>query len=108
MRAGQTVRRGEEIAVEGNTGYVLPRPTSAVDKESCRHLHFEVRKNGAAVDPTSLIGIQNRVGTYEVKDDANDADFVCGVCGLEAQTRAYIDRYRFAAELWRKLAEAMR
>lgn len=108
VRAGQTVRRGEEIAVEGNTGYVLPRPTSAVDKESGRHLHFEVRKNGAAVDPTSLIGIQNRVGTYEVKDDANDADFVCGVCGLEAQTRAYIDRYRFAAELWRKLAEAMR
>ncbi len=108
VRAGQTVRRGEKIAVEGNTGYVLPRPTSAADRESGRHLHFEIRKNGAAVDPTNLIGIQNRVGTYEVIDDANDADFVCGVCGLEAQTRAYIDRYRFAAELWRKLAEAMR
>lgn len=108
VRTGQTVRRGETIAVEGNTGYVLPRPTSAADKESGRHLHFEVRKNGAAVDPTSLIGIRDRVGVYEVVDDAGDADFVCGVCGLEAQTRAYIDRYRYAAELWRKLAEAMR
>lgn len=108
VRAGQTVRRGEKIAVEGNTGYVLPRPTSAADRESGRHLHFEIRKNGTAVDPTNLIGIQNRVGAYEVMDDTNDADFVCGVCGLEAQTRAYIDRYRYAAELWRKLAEAMR
>ena len=108
VRAGQTVRSGEKIAVEGNTGYVLPRPTSTADTESGRHLHFEVRKNGAAVDPTKLTGIQNRVGTYEVMHGAEDADFVCGVCGLEAQTRAYIDRYRFAAELWRKLAEAMR
>ena len=35
------------------------------------------------------------------------ADLVCEKCGLEAQTRDYIDRYTYAKDLWRKLWEAM-
>lgn len=35
------------------------------------------------------------------------AALVCEKCGLEAQTRDYIDRYTYAEDLWRKLWDAM-
>lgn len=35
------------------------------------------------------------------------AALVCEKCGLEAQTRDYIDRYTYADDLWRKLWEQM-
>lgn len=36
------------------------------------------------------------------------AALVCEKCGLEAQTRDYIDRYTYADDLWRKLWESMK
>ena len=41
---GQTVAAGSTIALSGNTG-----------RSTAPHLHFEVRRAGAAVDPTQLI-----------------------------------------------------
>lgn len=35
------------------------------------------------------------------------AALVCDKCGLEAQTRDYLDRYTYAQDLWRKLWTAM-
>ncbi|MBQ7931909.1 MAG: N-acetylmuramoyl-L-alanine amidase [Clostridia bacterium] len=35
------------------------------------------------------------------------AALVCEKCGLESQTRAYLDKYKYAPDLWRKLWAAM-
>lgn len=96
VRAGQKVRAGDVVGMEGNTGYSFGS-----------HCHFEVRKNGVSVDPTPYLGIPNGAGTYAVQNQPDYADLVCEKCGLEAQTRKYIDAYRFAPDLWRKLWEAM-
>lgn len=106
VRAGDRVSVGDLIGVEGNTGSVSPMPKSPSDKTSGRHLHFEVRRpDGVSVDPTMALGIPNRIGSHEV---ISDAEKVCQKAGLEAQTKAYLDKYRFADDLWRKLWEAMR
>lgn len=44
VRAGQPIRRGEVIGNVGSTGW-----------STGPHLHFEVRKNGKPVDPTSYL-----------------------------------------------------
>ena len=44
VKAGQTVRRGQQIGQAGDSGYV----TGA-------HLHFEVRVNGKKVNPLPYI-----------------------------------------------------
>jgi murein DD-endopeptidase MepM/ murein hydrolase activator NlpD len=41
---GRTVEPGEVIGLAGNTG-----------RSSAPHLHFEVRRRGAAVDPLTLV-----------------------------------------------------
>lgn len=46
VRQGQTVTAGTPIGVEGNTGEVNGRPTSAG-----RHLHFEVLQHGNKINP---------------------------------------------------------
>ena len=50
--AGQKVRAGEVIGLEGSTGY-----------STGSHCHLEVRENGNQVDPTSLMGIENVAGS---------------------------------------------
>lgn len=95
VKAGQRVKAGDVIGVEGSTG-----------KSTGSHCHFEIRKGGKSTDPTPYLGIENRVGSYPVEEDY--ADLVCRKAGLEGQTKAYLDKYKYAPDLWRKLWEAMR
>lgn len=94
---GRRVKAGDIIGREGSTG-----------KSTGSHLHLEVRYSGKSTDPTALMDIANRVGSYPVENAEDYAEMVCNKCGLEAQTRAYIGRYKYADDLWRKLWEAMK
>lgn len=91
VRTGQRVKAGDRLGIEGSTG-----------KSTGSHCHFEIRKNGKSVDPTPFLGIANRVGSHTV-----EAFLVCGKAGLEGQTMAYLDKYKYAPDLWRKLWRAM-
>lgn len=100
VKAGQAVKAGDVLGREGTTG-----------KSTGSHCHFEVRYGGKSTDPTPLLGIANRAGSYPVQAAEPGEDFaelVCKKAGLEAQTRAYLDKYKYAGDLWRKLWEAMR
>lgn len=99
VKAGQAVKAGDVLGREGTTG-----------KSTGSHCHFEVRYGGKSTDPTPMLGIANRAGSYPVQAAEPGEDFaelVCKKAGLEAQTRAYLDKYRYAGDLWRKLWEAM-
>lgn len=96
VRMGQTVKAGDKLGMEGSTG-----------KSTGSHCHFEIRKGGKSTDPTPFLGIANRAGSYPVEQTYNAAR-VCEKAGLEGQTKDYLDKYRFAPDLWRKLWEAMR
>ena len=54
VSAGQTVKAGDALGIEGNTGYSFGN-----------HCHFEVRIANTAIDPTPYLGIENAVGVYE-------------------------------------------
>lgn len=55
VKAGQKVKAGDIVGIEGNTGYSMGS-----------HCHFEVRKNNVAVDPTPYLGIPNAWGVHSV------------------------------------------
>lgn len=54
VEAGQRIERGEVIGFEGSSGYAFGQ-----------HCHFEVRRNGVAINPAPLLGIQNELGIYQ-------------------------------------------
>lgn len=95
VTAGQRVKAGDVIGKEGSTGY-----------STGSHLHLEVRYAGKSTDPTAYMSIANRTGSYAVKEKSY-ADKVCEKCGFENQTREYLDKYKYAEDLWRKLWKAM-
>lgn len=87
-----TVTMGQVIGLEGETGYSFGS-----------HLHFEVRdKSGTSIDPTVALGIPNALGSHDAAT-LWYRGMVLAKCGLEAQTDAYLDRYKYAPDLWRKL-----
>lgn len=52
--AGQTVRAGDVIGLQGATG-----------QATGKHLHFEVRRGNEYVNAADYLGIDNKVGTYD-------------------------------------------
>jgi len=96
VQAGQIVKKGQYIGKEGSTGY-----------STGSHLHFEVRNTaGVSLNPVPFLSISNRVDTHDAALMYN-SDMVCLRCGLEQQTKDYLNKYRFAGDLWRKLWAAM-
>lgn len=51
---GQKVKRGDTIALVGNTGWVIPGPT-ADNPYKGAHVHFEIRINGTAQNPLNYL-----------------------------------------------------
>ena len=87
----QRVKAGDHIGIEGNTGYSFGS-----------HCHFEVRNAfGVSIDPTPFLGIQNKVGTYGF----NYRSEVKKKFGLSESTMQYLDKYKYAADLYKKLSQ---
>lgn len=89
VNVGKYVNAGDHIGIEGNTGYSFGN-----------HCHFEVRNSsGQSLDPAPFLGIKNKVGTY-------GTDYRTEVkkrFGLSESTMQYLDKYTFAADLYKKL-----
>ena len=56
VRAGDRVELGDEIGIEGNTGYSFGA-----------HLHLEVRDGSTPTDAAAYIGVPNALGTYNAE-----------------------------------------
>ena len=87
---GKKVKAGDHIGIEGNTGYSFGS-----------HCHFEVRENGVSVNPAPFLGIENKPGTYG-RDYRGE---VKKLFGLSEDTMKYLDKYKYAADLYRKLVK---
>ena len=90
VSVGRRVEAGQHIGIEGNTGYSFGS-----------HCHFEVRENGVSIDPAPFLGIPNKAGTYGTDWRAE----VQKKFGLSKDTMAYLDGYKYAADLYRKLGD---
>ena len=88
VSVGQRVNAGDHLGIEGNTGYSFGT-----------HCHFEVRENGVSIDPAPFLGIPNMVGTYGTDWRAE----VQRKFGFSDGTMKYLDGYKYAADLYRKL-----
>ena len=99
VKRGDKVSAGDIIGVAGNTGY-----------STGIHLHFEIRKyeDGTTkyVNPAEYLGIVNSAGEiiYWAMEPRYE-DEVIRICGLEEQTRKYINQYKYAEDFWRKVYE---
>lgn len=96
VTSGQRVRAGDVIGIMGNTGYSLGA-----------HLHFEVRPgNRTSTNAAAYLGITNTAHT--LSERAYYEAELSRACGFTEGTRAYINGYAWARELWRKLAVLVR
>lgn len=88
---GKRVEAGDHLGVEGNTG-----------RSFGNHCHFEVRNgSNVSIDPSGFLGAENAVGIYGIdyREEAKER------FGLSEDTMKYLDRYKYAADLYRKLYE---
>ena len=92
VKVGQQVKVGDHLGIEGNTGYSFGS-----------HCHFEVRdRAGNSIDPAPFLGIPNACGTYGTDWRAE----VQKKFGLSKDTITYLDKYKYAADLYMKLGKA--
>ena len=104
--AGQRVKKGDVIGIEGSTG-----------NTTGSHVHYEIRRttsNTTFLNVSELSGIPNQLGTYDQKETVvsdpaleEARKLVQEKAGLDDNTMAYLQAYRFGEELIRKLAAAM-
>lgn len=66
--AGQRVNEGDVLGVMGNTGYSFGA-----------HTHFEVRKNSEKINPSLVLGIPNKEGTYTMVDTSSEGIIYSGI-----------------------------
>lgn len=99
---GQTVKVGDKIGLEGNSGHSFGS-----------HCHYEIRQtdlSSSHLNVAELMNIPNELGTYEgmkmTKEQAKQ--IVKETVGLSDSTIQYIaDDYRWGDSLIIKLAEAL-
>lgn len=96
VAVGQTVRAGDIVGIEGNTGYSFGS-----------HCHFEVRKNGISVDPTPYLGISNAAGTYAVSSLEEDLRVLadCGIINTPGYWKNSANKIQYLDELIHNMAE---
>jgi murein DD-endopeptidase MepM/ murein hydrolase activator NlpD len=91
VQVGKRVKAGDHLGIEGNTGYSFGD-----------HCHFEVRgADGVSVNPAPFLKIDNAVGEYGV----NYREEAKRRFGLSEDTMKYLDGYKYAADLYRKLVD---
>lgn len=91
VSVGQRIKAGDHIGIEGNTGYSFGS-----------HCHFEVRNSsGVSIDPSPFLKIKNKVGTYGMDYRSK----VKEKYKLSESTMQYLDKYKYAADLYKKLIE---
>jgi len=104
VAAGQTIKKGDIIGIEGSTG-----------NSTGSHVHYEIRKttnNSTFLNVSEISGIPNQLGTYTeapldtVLEEAKLT--VQQKAGLSDMTMSYLQEYKYGSELLKKLASAMK
>lgn len=96
VNVGDTVRTGDIIGIEGNSG-----------TGHRNYLTLEFRRNGRRINGCEYLGIDECPG--EFKPTAADAsEAVCRVCGIPDEIRDYIDRNPYADEVWKRILIKLR
>ena len=88
VKVGQTVKRGDIIGIEGNTGFVVGNPGI--------HCHFEVRTPAnISIDPITYLNSINKTDREKVQE----------YFGFDNNTMSHLDKHPWPKDLYRKLSK---